>query len=551
LIAFDPGAGRRENTPPLLAMWVNDAVRVIAGLLTGAAVSAFIGFATWLPASASPPGGLRSGPTAHSPSSGAHAATYVVSAAAQRSALAFWTPLRMAAASSTAAGHPTRAGASPDVQGGLIAPRGTPTAARFSGIATVGALFYTTGSKKHFCTASVIDSAARDVILTAAHCVFSTSYATNVAYVPEYHSGARPLGTWAVRAITVAAGWRTAHNPNLDFAFLATAPKGGKPVQAVTRGLALGFNSYGQTINVIGYNDSNDLPVRCLTRSFEFRPGQLEFYCHDYHGGTSGGPWITGLNPRTGTGVVHGVIGGYEQGGSYEWASYSAYFGAKIDALLKDALGLHDLGAVHFAERVGEQFKPGAVGVLEVDRGLARDVVFHSRGVELALQVIPLVLGHRDRYVVEVPERLPVRPQVKTGEVEERQQVSVADVEEEVARPRIVPVAEDLGQRELQQSLVELDRLLDIGADERGVVDTARRGSRAARRNVLRLQPCPLDLDRCQVNRRLTHSVSRSLRGALRGATFFPDPARLPPRSSSSFLGAPAQSSRHAPLTHS
>jgi V8-like Glu-specific endopeptidase len=339
----------------------------------------------------------------------------------------------MAAASAAVAGRPTRAVASPDVQGVLIAPRGTPTAAKFTGVSTVGALFYTTGSQKHFCTASVIDSAARDVVLTAAHCVYSTRYATNVAYVPEYHSGARPLGTWAVRAITVAAGWRTAHNPNLDFAFLAAAPLSGRHVQAVTGGLALALNrAYAQDIEVVGYNDSDDLPVRCLTRSFEFRPGQQEFYCHDYHGGTSGGPWITGLNPRTGTGVVHGVIGGYEQGGSYEWASYSAYFGAQLDALFKEA-ALHDLGAVHFAERVGEQFKPGAVGVLEVDRGLARDVVFHSRGVELALQVIPLVLGHRDRYVVEVPERLTVRPQVKTGEVEERQQVSVADVEEEVA----------------------------------------------------------------------------------------------------------------------
>ena len=180
------------------------------------------------------------------------------------------------------------------------------------------------------------------------------------------------LGTWAVRAITVASAWRTVHNPNLDVAFLATAPLGGKHVQAITGGLDLGLNSaYGQAIQVIGYNDSDDLPVRCPTRSFEFRPGQLEFYCHDYHRGTSGSPWITGLNPRTGTGVVRGVIGGYEQGGYYEWASYSAYFGAQVSALFKAAAGLQDLGAVHLAERVGEQFKPGAVGVLEVDRGPA------------------------------------------------------------------------------------------------------------------------------------------------------------------------------------
>jgi hypothetical protein len=41
----------------------------------------------------------------------------------------------------------------------------------FNGVRTVGALFYTTGSKAHFCTASVVDSATLNLILTAAHCV--------------------------------------------------------------------------------------------------------------------------------------------------------------------------------------------------------------------------------------------------------------------------------------------------------------------------------------------------------------------------------------------
>ena len=83
----------------------------------------------------------------------------------------------------------------------------------------------------------------------------------------------------------------------------------------------------------VGLNDTDDQPVRCPTVSFEFRPGQLEFYCHDYWDGTSGGPWITGFSTRTGTGTVHGIIGGYQQGGRYEWASYSPYFGPQLAAL--------------------------------------------------------------------------------------------------------------------------------------------------------------------------------------------------------------------------
>jgi hypothetical protein len=258
--------------------------------------------------------------------------TYVVSAAAQRSALAFWTPRRMAAA--MAASRATPGMARPDATD-ATAPPGTPTATEFAGSPTVGALFYTTGAQEHFCTASVVDSTPGDIALTAAHCVYSSAgYAGNIVYVPKYHAPWRPRGTWAVRAISVASGWQAAHDPNLDFAFLTMAPLGGKQIQAVTGGLTLAINaSYAQAIEVIGYNDAIGQPVRCATRSFEFEPGQQEFYCHGFRDGTSGGPWITGYNSQTGTGVVRGVIGGYEDGGVYEWASYSPHFGTAIQAL--------------------------------------------------------------------------------------------------------------------------------------------------------------------------------------------------------------------------
>jgi hypothetical protein len=59
----------------------------------------------------------------------------------------------------------------------------------------------------------------------------------------------------------------------------------------------------------------------------------MEFYCHGFWTGTSGGPWIIGYNAKNGTGTVFGVIGGYELGGDYEWASYSAYFGSATRSL--------------------------------------------------------------------------------------------------------------------------------------------------------------------------------------------------------------------------
>ena len=216
----------------------------------------------------------------------------------------------------------------------ITAPKGTPKAVPFSGSPTAGVLFYTAGGKGHFCTASVVDSSAEDLALTAAHCVYSNGLAANIEYVPGYHNGKRPYGVWPVRSITVTSGWKRTHDPDLDFAFLTLASAGGRPIQARTGGLTIGFTRwYSEKIEVIGDNDSDAGPVRCATKSFRFRTGQMEFYCHGFWTGTSGGPWIIGYNARNGTGTVFGVIGGYELGGDYEWASYSAYFGSAARAL--------------------------------------------------------------------------------------------------------------------------------------------------------------------------------------------------------------------------
>src|ERR1035438_7367616 len=61
---------------------------------------------------------------------------------------------------------------------------------------------------------------------------------------------------------------------------------------------------------------------------------------------------------------------------------------------------------------------------------------------------------------------------VVPGEVEEPEQVVMADVEEEMARPGVVPVLDQLHQRKSEELLVELDRLLQVPADQREMMDT-------------------------------------------------------------------------------
>jgi V8-like Glu-specific endopeptidase len=249
-----------------------------------------------------------------------------VSRAEQSATRAFWTPARMAAAT------PAPGAPAPAHMSGTPAATspGIPHPTRFDGVPTVGALFFTTGTQAHFCTASVVNSFTANLILTAAHCVYGTTYVSNIEFVPKYHEGRLPYGAWPVQAITVAKGWQQSQDQNLDFAFLAVAPPAGThvPIQLMTGGLWLGINrGYAHPIEVIGYNDTGDAPIKCATDSFRFEPNQMKFFCLDFQNGTSGGPWILGFNHSTGTGTVFGVIGGYQQGGNYPWASYSAYFG--------------------------------------------------------------------------------------------------------------------------------------------------------------------------------------------------------------------------------
>ncbi len=299
--------------------------RLSAAAITGA-LTATAGLATAGGTASASTIGAAGGPAA------TQAVLHPVASPAQAAARGFWTAARMASA--TPAG-PEGAASTP------APPPGIPNPTYFNGVPTVGALFFTTGTQAHFCTASVVDSATSELVLTAAHCVYGNGgYAADIAYVPKWHRGVSPYGMWAVRSITVAAGWRRSQDADLDFAFLAVSPPPGtgRPIQSVTGGLRLGVGTgYAHPVAVIGYNDTDKQPIECATDSFEFKPTQLEFYCNSFWDGTSGGPWILHLNPVTGSGTVIGDVGGYEQGGDYRWASYSPYYASPILRLFLQA----------------------------------------------------------------------------------------------------------------------------------------------------------------------------------------------------------------------
>ena len=227
-------------------------------------------------------------------------------------------------------------------------PRGAPTVppallhGRFyDGTPAVGALFTVSGGHlgSHFCTASVVNSPVKDLVITAAHCLQGRQPG-QVAFVPQYHRHHQPYGSWTVTRVFVDAAWANSQNPNDDVAFLVVSQPGSpKPVQELTSGenLATGWKA-AQLVTVIGYPDGRQRPITCTARTRPFGTRQMEFDCGGYTDGTSGGPFLANLHPATGLGAVIGVIGGYEQGGDTPSVSYSARFGRAVRDLYDKAV---------------------------------------------------------------------------------------------------------------------------------------------------------------------------------------------------------------------
>ena len=209
----------------------------------------------------------------------------------------------------------------------------------FAGTPAVGALFTTSAGRlgRHFCTASVVNSPQGDLVITAAHCVSGTS---GVVFVPGYDNGTTPYGVWAVTKIYTDRSWQASSDPDDDVAFLQVSQHGSiVPVEDVTGAEQLATGTAArQLVEVIGYPDATGEPIACRNWTREPMSDQLEFDCGGYTDGTSGGPFLADVNPRTAQGTVIGVIGGYEQGGLTPQISFSAMFGANVAALYRLAV---------------------------------------------------------------------------------------------------------------------------------------------------------------------------------------------------------------------
>ena len=211
----------------------------------------------------------------------------------------------------------------------LIAPR-------------VGALFVRAGSSDHFCTASVVASPGRDLLITAAHCIHGGEGGSNrqdVVFIPDYRDGQAPFGVWTPRRLVVAPQWMSESDPGLDVGFVALNPLDGKNIEDILGANRLGIDPGDRDlVRVTGYPATGDAPITCVNWTSRLSATQLRFECGGFTGGTSGSPWVTGFSRRTLTGTVVGVIGGYQEGGDTAAVSYSSYLGPAVARLYQQAV---------------------------------------------------------------------------------------------------------------------------------------------------------------------------------------------------------------------
>jgi hypothetical protein len=185
----------------------------------------------------------------------------------------------------------------------------------------------------HFCSGSVVHSAGRDLVATAAHCIAGTG--TGLEFVPGYRNGRARWGAWRVVGAFVDAAWRQSQDPHHDFAFLRVAPSNGHPIEGRVRALVLGVAPPRRArITMFGYlAGAGDTALACTRRTYRTtaHPAYPAINCTGFGSGTSGGPW------RTANGSLVGVTGGYHQGGCSPNTSYSAPFGAASTRLWRRA----------------------------------------------------------------------------------------------------------------------------------------------------------------------------------------------------------------------
>nr|WP_051831286.1 peptidase [Streptomyces violens] len=180
--------------------------------------------------------------------------------------------------------------------------------------ATAGRVFFTYQNRQASCSGNAVTSDNRSTVLTAGHCVkLDGAWHTNWIFVPGYHDGQAPHGKWAASKTLATPQWTKSEDINYDVGAAVVPPLNGKHLTDAVGSQGVAFNTgYTQKMYAFGYPaaspyDGSKL-IYCSGTTIKD-----PLFSKDHGmpcnmtGGSSGGPWFTKFDEKTGTGLQSSV----------------------------------------------------------------------------------------------------------------------------------------------------------------------------------------------------------------------------------------------------
>ncbi|MET9619899.1 peptidase [Streptomyces sp. NPDC006464] len=245
-----------------------------------------------------------------------------VTATQQQRAAAFWTPARMRSATPLdlrltpgARTEVARAERPTTVPPTAAAPAAFPQAGgAWTGggavVKTSGRVFFTFQGRTASCSGNAVTSQNASTVVTAGHCVkYQGAWHTNWVFVPGYANGSAPYGQWTATKTLTTPQWEASEDINHDVGAAVVAPLDGRTLTSVTGAQGIQFNGgYNKPMYAFGFPaaspyDGSKLVYCSGNSSKDFLFSQDHGLACNMTGGSSGGPWFTGFDESTGTGL--------------------------------------------------------------------------------------------------------------------------------------------------------------------------------------------------------------------------------------------------------
>jgi len=268
---------------------------------------------------------------AGAPLSVASTDTEVVGHAQERSPAAvsdYWTPERMRAAipleSPKQAAALVKGAAAADFRAAPTDQETFPGADILYPQRLHGKLFLTIGGQDASCSATVVTSFTRNVILTAGHCLANpgpalgrTTFSRDVSFAPGYRDGAAPFGMFPAISLRAPGIWAYEGVISFDVGAARVSSPTGAPIQDLlgSRGISFNRPSFrGKTFGIYGYPSqpaefyNGERLIFCSSPflGIEKGTGSIKAGPCRQQQGSSGGGWVIG-NGQVNSVVSHGA----------------------------------------------------------------------------------------------------------------------------------------------------------------------------------------------------------------------------------------------------